>query len=116
MVDISLFMLMAVIIDIHWFVSATISFVLATLVNYFLSIRHVFESGVRFARHHEISLVFMVSAVGLVINQLVLWLSIEQFSIDLLVSKLFATGIVFFWNYGARSKYIFEPVGISGRE
>ena len=92
------------VVIIHWLQSL----VLATLVNYVLSIKHVFESGVRFEKHRELMLVFTVSAFGLAINQAVLWLCIEFLGVDLLVSKLIGTGCVFYWNYGVRRNYIFR--------
>jgi putative flippase GtrA len=61
--DMSLFLALTMLLGLPWFFSALISFVAATLLNYFLSVRLVFESGVRFRRRHEIMLVFAVSGV-----------------------------------------------------
>lgn len=69
-VDISLFTFFVVYLGYDYLIVGTITFVLATAVNYLLSIRFVFESGVRFARHHEVLLVSGISAIGLVLNQL----------------------------------------------
>lgn len=91
-----------------WKPCAVLSFSVATVVNYVLSVRHVFESGVRFKKNHEIFLVFFVSAVGLAINQGVLFFLIEEVHMDVLVSKIVGTGSVFFWNYGARRHFIFR--------
>lgn len=88
--------------------AAALSFVLATLVNYVLSIRYVFESGVRYRRAHEMFFVYVVSAIGLLVNLLVLQILFEGFGIHLLVAKVGATGVVFFWNYLARSRFIFR--------
>jgi putative flippase GtrA len=110
-VDIGVFVILAKAFGLPWFPVALFSFILATLVNYQLSIRHVFSSGVRFAQHHELALVFLVSAAGLVVNQTVLWLLIEKLSWDLVVSKVGATGLVFFWNYTVRRYFIFSNVG-----
>ena len=90
-----------------WFPAALISFTLATAVNYILSVRHVFESGARFARHHEVALVFLVSGIGLAINQMILYLMIQAIGLDALVAKLGATAVVFVWNFSARSRFIF---------
>ncbi|WP_295384887.1 GtrA family protein [uncultured Thiodictyon sp.] len=109
-VDIGLFGLLVKGVGLPWFPVAVVSFGLATAVNYFLSIRYVFDSGVRFASHHEVLLVFVVSAVGLAINQAVLWVLIQYTPVDVLLAKMAATGGVFFWNYGARSRFIFRAV------
>ena len=107
-VDISLFVLFARHLGYNYLVVGFFTFVLATAVNYVLSVRFVFESGVRFARHHEIALVFAISAIGLVVNQAVLFLGVGILRTDLLLSKLAATGTVFVWNYTARSRWVFR--------
>ncbi len=94
--------------DAHWFASSMLSFLLATALNYRLSVAFVFQQGARFSRSQEIGLVFLASAIGLAFNQLVLWISFEHLGIHLLISKIVATGAVFFWNFGSRRFYIFR--------
>lgn len=106
-VDIGVFFLFTSILNIGWFQSALGSFILATAVNYFLSIKYVFKSGVRFQKHHEVLLIFLVSGTGLVINQLILWLLIENMSVNMLASKVTATTLLFIWNYGLRKTVVF---------
>lgn len=108
LVDFLLFAMLVKVFAFGWLGSAAFSFCVATLVNYLLSVRHVFQSGVRFGKRHEMALVFAVSAIGLLINQTVLGMLIEWFGIDVLLSKIAATGSVFFWNYGARRHFIFR--------
>lgn len=110
-VDIGVFGLLAKVLALPWFPVAVFSFLLATAVNYWLSVRHVFQSGVRFAKLHEAILVYFVSGVGLVLNQTILWLLIEIWSWDILLAKIAATGGVFFWNYLSRSRFIFKASG-----
>jgi putative flippase GtrA len=106
-VDIGLFMGFAQGLGWPYLRVAAASFVAATLVNYVLSVRFVFVSGARFRRGWEIALVFVVSAVGLGINQLILAASVELGGFNLLFAKLTATGVVFFWNYVARRLFVF---------
>lgn len=91
-----------------WFTAALLSFTFATWANYCLSIRHVFETCVRFDKQQEILMVFIVSGIGLAINQTILFLLIDIVKTDELLAKIGATGVVFFWNYFARSKFIFQ--------
>jgi putative flippase GtrA len=107
-VDIGLFALLVHGFSVHYLVAGALTFVLATGVNYVLSVRHVFESGARFRRRHEVALVFVVSAVGLAVNQLVLYLGVSSFGLPPVVAKVLATGMVFFWNYGARAHFVFK--------
>jgi len=115
-VDIGLFMLFAQHYALPYLRVAAATFVIATLVNYVLSVRFVFVSGVRFRRRSEIALVFAVSAIGLALNQAILALAVEVARIGLLPAKVAATGTVFFWNYFARRRFVFAAPHEKGPE
>ena len=106
-VDISLFMLFAGWLGFPYLRVAACTFVVATLVNYVLSVRFVFVSGQRFSRRWEVVLVYLVSGMGLAINAAVLWAGVEIAGFALLPAKLVATGTVFVWNYVARRVFVF---------
>ena len=108
-VDIGFFFVFAKLAGFNYLVVAPVGFLLATWVNYQLSIRHVFRSGARFTRAREILLVYIVSALGLLINQAVLYVLIEHVGAELMLSKFTATATVFFWNYLMRNHYVFAP-------
>jgi putative flippase GtrA len=108
-VDLVLFVVMVKGLAVGWMPAGMVSFCFATLVNYSLSVRYVFSSGVRFQRGQEILLVFLVSGVGLVVNQAALATLIEGAGWDSLIAKIVATSAVFFWNYGVRRCFIFKP-------
>ena len=84
-------------------------FTVATAINYFLSVRFVFASGARFRKLTELALVFFVSTIGLLFNQLTLFLMIGRIGIEPILAKLTATAVVFFWNYLARAHFVFLP-------
>jgi putative flippase GtrA len=108
--DFFIFAVFAKFLGFNYLVVGAAGFIIATAVNYFLSIRFVFESGVRFGFQKEISLVFLISFIGLGLNQAVLYLGIGILGWEMLFIKLCATGSVFFWNFGARSQFIFKPL------
>ncbi len=91
----------------HYLLAAMISFIAATAVNYILSIKWVFNSG-RHNRYLEIGLVFFVSLIGLLFNEIFLYLFAGVFQVNYMLSKIVATGIVFYWNYSTRKKFIFK--------
>ncbi|HEX4780617.1 MAG TPA: GtrA family protein [Usitatibacter sp.] len=107
LVDLALFLAFAQGLGLPYLRVSAGSFVVATLLNYFLSVRFVFVSGLRFQKRWEMALVFAVSAVGLGLNQLILALCVEQVGLNLFFSKVTATGCVFFWNYFARRVLVF---------
>ena len=107
-VDFAVFALLLKVLEWHWFWSSAASFVLATAFNYVLSVIFVFTSGVRFGKRVEIGLVFLVSALGLAMNQFAMWIAFEQLGVHVFVAKVMATGAVFFWNFGIRRYFIFK--------
>jgi putative flippase GtrA len=108
LMDFLLFAVLVKSIGVPWYYAAVLSFVAATSLNYLLSIRFVFDSGERFSKQHEVALVFLVSGMGLALNQLALYILISVTELNVLVSKLAATAVVFFWNFGTREKFIFR--------
>lgn len=106
-VDIGLFSIFASYLGWPWIAVSVVTFILATLTNYYLSIKFVFKSGSRHKKYIEVIGVFIVSVLALLVNQLALYVAIKVFNLHLILSKIVATGIVFFWNYYGRSKYVF---------
>jgi putative flippase GtrA len=92
---------------LHYLAAVTISFIIATAVNYLLSVFFVFVRG-RHPAHKELILLYAVSAFGLFMNLLLMSLFVGFFSLQKMPSKIAATGIIFFWNFGARKMWVFE--------
>jgi putative flippase GtrA len=94
----------------NYLIVALVSFAIATLVNYFLSIKYVFKSGARYTKSTEIFAVYIVSFFALLINEIILYVLIDLLFIEMIFSKIMATGIVFSWNYLIRKNYIFKKL------
>jgi len=109
-VDFLLFGILIKVCDLPWMIAGSMAFIASTITNYFLSIAYVFKSGNRFQGYQEKILVFGVSAVGLLINQLVLGFFINHIALNIFIAKILGTGVVFFWNFGARNYFIFREV------
>jgi putative flippase GtrA len=105
------FVLFAILVKgfgVKWYYANVVSFTLINLVHYALSIRFVFESGARFAKHQEILLTFLASVVGLLVNQLALYVLVSLLGLEVLIAKIGAIGTTFFWNYVVRQNFIFR--------
>ena len=105
------FVLFAILIKgfgVKWYYANVASFTLTSLLHYALSIRFVFESGARFAKRHEILLTFLASVVGLLVNQLALYVLVSLLGLEVLIAKISAIGTTFFGNYIARQNFIFR--------
>ena len=73
-----------------------------------MSIKYVFKSGIKFSKKKEISLIYVISGIALVINQVSLYILIDLITVEMTLSKVIATIITFFWNYFIRKNYIFK--------
>jgi len=108
LINLSIFALLAKLLGVNYILSSASSFIIATLVGYFLTVKHVFQSGTRFSRKKEIFWTFAISLIGLLLDLCIISICIELLNIEEVVSKIMATGMVFFWNYFARSRFIFK--------
>ena len=93
---------------IHYVTAATISFIGGLLVNYLLSKAWVFTKSKYSSRSLEFALFAGIGVVGLVLNDLILWFCTSHLGMFYVVSKLVATVVVFFWNFGARKVFVFK--------
>lgn len=109
LLDFLIFFILTSFVRIHWSIAAIFSFGIATALNYHLCVRYVFIQSSRFKKHQEVILIYCVSGIGLTLNLLCLYLLIELLNYHVLVSKVFATGSVFLWNFLARNNFIFKP-------
>lgn len=108
--DILIFFIFAKLAGFNYLVVASFGFMIATLVNYFLSVRLVFKSGVKFSRTQEIFLVYVASAISLLATLIVLYVMVNNMQFELIFSKLTTTALVFIWNFVVRNYLIFrEP-------
>jgi len=104
-IDYAIFSAMFV-LGLHYLLAGTISFLIAVLINYWLSIRFVFRGG-RHSRRREIVLVYLVSAVGIAINLGTLTGLVELAQIHPLVAKWGGTAAAFLWNFSSRYLWVF---------
>ena len=110
LVDWGLFYVFAIILDIHYILSGSISFTLATLFNYFIGIIFLFDSTTRFTKQNEMLLVFLISLIGLAINLFFLFLFSSWFLFSLMGSKILASFFTLVWNFSMRNYYIFKKM------
>jgi putative flippase GtrA len=113
-VDITLFATLVYGAEIHYLWAGVAGFLLATLVNYLLSIRFVFRSGGRFPRAVEAGIIYAVSATGLLWHQLILYAAVEHANAHVMIAKFVALGLVFGWNYLLRRHFIFARRSAEG--
>ncbi len=107
-VDVGLFFIFAKYLAYNYLLVGFFTFIIATFVNYYLSIRFVFQSGLKFKKRYEVLFVYLVSASSLFFNLTLLYVFHEILSYDVGVSKIVVTGLLFFYNYLIRKFLIFK--------
>lgn len=88
--------------------ATSLAFCLSTLYHYFLGNILVFDSGSRYKRGKELSLVFLVSVMGLGFNLLLMYIFVSLCGWQPMLSKVLTSSIVVVWNYLSRKKWIFR--------
>ena len=85
-------------LKIQKYIANALGFISAATVNYFLNRIWTFHSnnphiGIEFSKF------LLVSAIGLGINSIILWLLVSRFKKNFYLAKLIAIGITTIWNF-----------------
>jgi putative flippase GtrA len=94
--------------NIHYLASAGIAFIFGLTINYFLSVKWVFNNRAMGNRLLEFLLFTLIGLVGLGLNELFLWILTDILLIYYLISKIITTVIVYLWNFFARKIILFN--------
>ena len=87
---------------IYYLHSGVFSFIISVLVNYLMSTKWVFNQDNIDNKVVEFNLFLIISTIGLVSTEILLWLFTDVFGLYYLISKIMAAIIVLFWNFIAR--------------
>lgn len=91
------------------FLSQAIAFVVGTVTNFVVSRLFVFQSSKKsMGITGEFIVVFIISAIGLLIKEGLLWLFHIQIGIHYMIVWAAATLLVLIWNYAARRIIIYK--------
>jgi|GEM_PF-36339 len=107
LVEWTFFWIFAHVFGIHYQIATASAFTLSTVYHYFLGNILVFNSGARYRKGKEFSLVLLVSAIGLGLNMLLMEVFVGFMHWHPMLSKMLCSALVVFWNYLSRKKWIF---------
>ena len=106
-VDFLLLAAMVSLIGMPYLAAAAISFGAGTLFVYWASIRHIFEFRRVGNRRHEFAVFLSIGALGLLINLVVIYFSVDILQLHYLVGKCGAAGLTFVLNFMLRRWMLF---------
>ena len=110
-VDYTLLLLLTEQFGLHYLLSSALSFLASVAVNYILSVRFVFETNTTQSKAKQFTLFTLMSAGGLGINQLMMWLLSDIAHIPYQLSKLVATAVVMVYNFVTRKLFLEKKEG-----
>ena len=85
-----------------YLISAVLSFIISVLVNYIMSTKWVFNQDNIDNRFVEFNLFILISTIGLVFTEILLYFFTDIIGLYYLISKIISAIIVLFWNFLAR--------------
>lgn len=110
-IDYFLMILCTEVFHIFYLLSSTISFLVSLVFNYIFSMKFVFHGRDDLSRKKEFLIFFILSILGLLINQAVLWIMVEFFHLFYAIGKIFATAVVMIWNFITRKLFLEKKDG-----
>ncbi len=115
-------------LGVHHLVAAFFGFVISVTVNYILSFKFVFERKEDLDRRKEFVIFVILSVIGLGVNELFIWLSVDVIyenvnwireillkiahtqkdanSLAFVIGKVFATAVVMVYNFVTRKIFL----------
>ena len=94
-------------ISIHYTIGTVIAYMLSTFVNWLAGRLLVFKDAQKTILM-EILGIYAASVIGLLLNLLIMWIAVDMFGVDEMISKIAATVIVFFYNFLIRKFLIYR--------
>lgn len=93
-------------LNIDVILANTLSFIISVTYNYIASITWVFDTNKNKNKKIQFILFIIFSIVGLIINNIILYILTDKLNIYYLISKVVATLIVMIFNFVTRKKFL----------
>lgn len=110
-IDYGIMVLLVELFGMNPVLAAGISFVVSVIFNYVASMRYVFTHRKDLSRQAEFAIFVVLSAIGLALNEFLMWVGVDVLLVSYLIVKLVATFLVMIWNFVSRKKWLDAPEG-----
>ncbi len=105
-IDFGVMVLLTEVFAVPYLISTTIAFTVSVIFNYVASMRYVFVRKDDMSRRREFIIFVLLSVIGLVLNDVFMWLLVDFFFIDYRISKIITTVLVAIWNFVSRKIFL----------
>ena len=87
-------------------ISNTLSFCISVIYNYIASVKWVFDVNKEKNAKRQFVIFIIFSVLGLLINDLIMWISVDFLNIYYMLAKIVATIIVMIFNFITRKMFL----------
>lgn len=101
-IDIIVLYLLTTLIGVHYLVSASCSFAIGVVLNWFLCTYWVFDYHKVKQQSKEFLCYVLISLFGLILNALLMWFFTDYFNLWFMISKAYSVSITLFYNFFTR--------------
>lgn len=108
--DFCVLMFLYKVFNVHYLIASAIGLLIGFVTVYLLSIKWVFKKRAVKNKKIEVVIFLLIGGVGFILNELIMWVSVEYLALVVSLSKIIATGVVFIWNFTARKYILFRSV------
>lgn len=105
-IDYGILIFLTEVFHINYLISTTISFIVSVIFNYIMSIFWVFDVDENKNRTTVFSVFIILSVIGLLLNDLFMWIFVDGISIHYLIAKIIATLLVMIYNFITRKLFL----------
>ncbi|HEX4144359.1 MAG TPA: GtrA family protein [Pirellulales bacterium] len=110
-IDFGALVLLTELAHMNYLVAASVAFVCGLVTNYLLCVRWVFTSRSVDRQWVEFFVFVVIGLIGLVWNEVLMYLGTTGLGFHYSISKLLAVGLVLCWNFGVRKVLLFRDRG-----
>ena len=93
-------------LSMDYLLATTIAFIISIVVNYILSMKYVFSHKEDMSRKREFTIFAVLSAIGLGLNDLYMFIGVSLLNVGTMSMKLISTFFVTWYNYFSRRKFL----------
>lgn len=93
-------------LSMDYLLATTIAFIISIVVNYILSMKYVFSHKEDMSRKREFTIFAVLSAIGLGLNDLYMFIGVSLLNVGTMAMKLISTFFVTWYNYLSRRKFL----------
>ena len=92
--------------QLGYFRACAFSYTISIIVNYVLSMRYVFHVREDISKAKEASIFLGLSMVGLLLNQMAMWMLVDVLHIYYAMAKMLAAGMVTSYNFVSKKIFL----------